>query len=80
MYVNINQIFVKKYVYIYIYIYMYWTHSPSESQRRWFSFRNCETCFGADPPAPVSKSPPPCTQIECILGEPVIVCVCRVKD
>ena len=33
--------------------------APSESQRKWFSFSNCWTCFGAEPPAPVSKSPPP---------------------
>ena len=34
-------------------------NSPRESQRRWFSLTNCWTCFGADPPAPVSNSPPP---------------------
>ena len=34
-------------------------NSPSESQRRWFSFTNCCTCLGAEPPAPVSNRPPP---------------------
>jgi len=34
-------------------------NSPSESQRKCPSFRNCWTCLGAEPPAPVSKSPPP---------------------
>ena len=34
-------------------------NSPSESQRRWFSCTNCCTCLGAEPPAPVSNSPPP---------------------
>ena len=31
-------------------------NSPKLSQRRWFSSTNCCTCFGADPPAPVSKA------------------------
>ena len=35
-------------------------NSPSESQRRWFSLTSCCTCLGAEPPAPVSNSPPPC--------------------
>ena len=34
-------------------------NSPSESQRRWFSSTSCCTCFGAEPPAPVSYMPPP---------------------
>ncbi|CSB16199.1 Uncharacterised protein [Vibrio cholerae] len=34
-------------------------NSPSESQRKWFSFCTCCTCFGAEPPAPVSNKPPP---------------------
>jgi len=34
-------------------------NSPSESQRRYPSCKNCWTCFGAEPPAPVSKRPPP---------------------
>ena len=45
-------------------------YSPSESQRRWFSFWNCCTCLGAEPPAPVSKRPPPARRgtIESILA------------
>ena len=27
-------------------------YSPKLSQRKWPSFKNCSTCFGADPPAP----------------------------
>ena len=34
-------------------------NSPKESQRKWFSSKNCSTCFGAEPPAPVSNKPPP---------------------
>ena len=34
-------------------------NSPKESQRKWFSSKNCWTCFGAEPPAPVSNKPPP---------------------
>ena len=34
-------------------------YSPKESQRKWASFSNCCTCFGAEPPAPVSYMPPP---------------------
>src|SRR5471032_1596166 len=34
-------------------------NSPSESQRKWFSSTSCLTCFGAEPPAPVSYMPPP---------------------
>ncbi|SHV36489.1 Uncharacterised protein [Mycobacteroides abscessus subsp. abscessus] len=34
-------------------------NSPSESHRRWFSSTSWLTCLGADPPAPVSYSPPP---------------------
>ena len=37
-------------------------YSPSESQRRWPSSANCCTCFGAEPPAPVSNSPPPASR------------------
>ena len=34
-------------------------NSPKESHRRWFSACTCCTCFGAEPPAPVSNKPPP---------------------
>ena len=34
-------------------------NSPKESQRKWFSSKNCCTCLGAEPPAPVSNKPPP---------------------
>ena len=29
---------------------------------KWPSFRNCSTCFGAEPPAPVSRSLPPASR------------------
>ena len=46
-------------------------NSPSESQRRYPSFTNCCTCLGAEPPAPVSKRPPPARSgtIDSILAE-----------
>ncbi|MNT77174.1 hypothetical protein D3C72_2162570 [compost metagenome] len=46
-------------------------NSPSESQRRKFSSTSCCTCFGAEPPAPVSYMPPPAISgtMESILAE-----------
>ena len=37
-------------------------NSPRESQRKCPSSTNCWMCLGADPPAPVSKSPPPASR------------------
>src|SRR5690606_28707335 len=34
-------------------------NSPNESQRKYPSSKNCSTCLGAEPPAPVSNKPPP---------------------